>query len=65
MKPKCKLIGENGNVFNLIGHTRKALKEHGEQYLLDCFEKDIKNIQRNGGTYDDVLRIIMLYVEVE
>ena len=65
MKPRCKLIGENGNVFNLIGLTRKALREHGEQYLLYCFEKDIRKIQRDGGTYDDVLRLIMEYVEVE
>ncbi|SHO53159.1 hypothetical protein SAMN02745220_04969 [Desulfopila aestuarii DSM 18488] len=65
MKPKCKLIGENDNVFNLLALTRKALREHGKQYLLDCFEKDISKIQRNGGTYDDVLRIIMQYVEVE
>lgn len=39
MKPKCKLIGENDNVFNLITLTRKALREHGEQYLIDSFEK--------------------------
>ena len=65
MKPRFKLIGEDGNVLNLIGLTRKALREHGEQYLLDCFEKGIRKIQRDGGSYDDVLKLIMQFVEVE
>ena len=28
MKPECKLIGRDGNVFNLIAFARKTLKEH-------------------------------------
>ena len=28
-KPKCKLVGEDGNIFNLMGIASKALKEAG------------------------------------
>lgn len=27
MKPKCKLVGENGNIFNLMGIAARTLKE--------------------------------------
>jgi len=65
MKPACKLIGQNGNVFNLIGIVKKTLKtnglaQEGEQFLLE-----LKKIQETGGSYDDVLVLIMKYVEVE
>ena len=29
MKPKCKLIGEDGNIFNLMSIASKTLKETG------------------------------------
>jgi hypothetical protein len=29
-KPKCKMIGEDGNVFNIIGLVSKALKRAGQ-----------------------------------
>ena len=28
-KPKCPLIGQNGNVFNLMGIASKTLKKNG------------------------------------
>lgn len=27
MKPTCKLVGENGNIFNLVGIASRALEE--------------------------------------
>jgi hypothetical protein len=30
-KPTCKLIGEDGNVFWIIGRVRKALRESGQE----------------------------------
>ena len=61
MKPVCKLIGENGNIFNLIGIARRALKEAGEP------EKANEMTERvmQAGSYDEALRVIMEYVEVE
>jgi hypothetical protein len=60
-KPVCKLIGEDGNVFNLIGRTKRTLKQakmldSANQMTKRCFEaKD----------YNEVLMIISEYVEIE
>jgi len=60
-KPKCKLLGENGNVFNIIGRVKKALKEAGmvieaKQFTEKAFACD---------SYDKVLQLTMKYVEIE
>ena len=64
MKPECKLIGENGNVFNLISIVRRTLKEHDLEEELSRFDTDLKKIQETGGTYDDVLVLFMKFVDV-
>jgi hypothetical protein len=64
MKPECKLIGQNGNVFNLIGIVRKTLKQYNLHDELSRFDADLKNIQETGGSYDDLLALIMEYVDV-
>ena len=65
MKPACKLIGANGNVFNLIGIVRMTLKSHPLQQELDQFDQRLNEIKENGGRYDDVLNLISEFVEVE
>jgi len=65
MKPPCKLIGENGNVFNLLGITRKTLKEHGLFQELEQFDREFEKIKESGGTYNDVLVLFMKFVEVK
>ena len=64
MKPKCKLVSENGNVFNLIAVVRRTLKENNLDQELELFNKDFKKIQETGGCYDDVLVLFMEYVDV-
>lgn len=64
MKPECKLIGENGNVFNLIAIVRRTLKENDLDQELEAFDLDFKKIQKSGGSYDDVLVLFMEYVDV-
>jgi hypothetical protein len=64
MKPKCKLIGQNGNVFNLISIVRRTLKEHDLAEELNRFDQDFKKIQESGGSYDNVLVLFMKYVQV-
>ena len=63
-KPQCKLIGENGNVFNLIGITKKTLRRAGLKGQMKRFDKELSDITCNGGSYDDVLGLIQRYVEV-
>jgi hypothetical protein len=59
-KPVCKLVGENGNVFNLIGLASKSLKKAGlREQATEMSEKCF-----NAEDYDHALRIIMEYVEV-
>jgi hypothetical protein len=63
-KPFCKLVGEDGNVFNLIAIVRQTLKKHHLYQQLQDFDKDLHAIQRSGGSYDEVLNLFMEYVEV-
>ena len=56
-----KLIGENGNVFNVIGRTSRALKKAG----LEDEAKEFKDRAFKAGSYDEVLRLVMEYCEVE
>lgn len=62
MKPKCKLIGEDGNIFNLMGIASKALKSAGMKIEAD---EMIKRITTEAKSYDEALGMIMEYVDVE
>ena len=61
MKPACRLIGEDGNIFNLLGLAARALKEAEQN------EKAAEMARRmmKATNYDEALMIIMEYVEVE
>jgi len=65
MKPKTsvivKLVGEDGNVFNIIGKVSRELKRAG-------FREEAKEFQERAfkcGSYDEVLQLVFEYVEVE
>ena len=60
-KPKAKLVGADGNVFNLIGIASRSLKRAGQN------DKATEMSERVmiSGLYDEALSIIMEYVEVE
>ena len=64
MKPECKLIGENGNVFNLIGIVRRTLKVNGLHDQLLKFDEDFAQLRAQGGGYHDVLNLFDQYVTV-
>lgn len=59
-KPKCKLLGEDGNVFNIIGRVAGALKKAKMQDKSDEF---IKRATKSD-SYDAVLVLCHEYVEV-
>lgn len=60
-KPIVKLIGEDGNVFNIIGKVSKGLKRAGLKEQAEEFQtRAFKS-----GSYDEVLQLVMEYVEVE
>lgn len=62
MKPKCRLTGEDGNIFNLMGIVSRTLKEAGEP---EKAEEMIKRITSDAKSYDEALGILMEYVDVE
>jgi len=60
-KPTVKLLGKNGNVFNLIGLCSRALRDAGQpdnatKMAAECF---------GAGNYDEALQIMMKYCDVE
>lgn len=60
MKPTAYVIGEDGNVFNVLSICARALKDAGmreeaEQMKTRVFEAD---------SYDEALRIMSEYVEL-
>jgi N-formylglutamate amidohydrolase len=61
-KPKVKLIGENGNVFNLMAICSRALKNAGmENEAKEMTEK----IKTTAKSYHEAIAIMMNYCEVE
>ena len=61
IKPKVKLIDEDGNVFAIMGACKNAMrkagcsKEHIDKYLKES----------TSGDYDNALRVAQEYCEVE
>lgn len=61
-KPKCALIGEDGNIFNLLGIAARPLRENGMEDKAEEMEKRITE----GGCQDyyEALNIIDQYVTI-
>ena len=60
IKPECKLIGEDGNIFNLIGLATRALRKTGDRKL----SKEMADRCFESRSYNECLRIISEYVEI-
>jgi len=60
-KPKCKLIGVDGNVFVIIGHVAAALKKAG----LKKEASEFTTKAFSSGSYDEVLQLCMEYVDID
>ena len=58
-KPKCKLLGEDSNAFNIIGRVSDCLKKNGQRDMADQFRAEATK-----GDYDHLLATAMKYVEV-
>ena len=60
-KPDCELIGQDGNIFNLIGIAQKTLREND----MDDQAKEMFNrINNEAENYYQALNIIEEYVNV-
>ena len=59
-KPDCKLIGEDGNIFNLMARASKTLRENGlSEEAAEMRERIVSS-----GSYDEALCIIGEYVNI-
>jgi hypothetical protein len=61
LKPQCRLVGEDGNIFFILGRVRQTLKASGENEQA----QEVSQRVMASGSYDEALRIIMEYVDVE
>ena len=57
-KPKCPLIGQDGNIFNLMGIASKTLKRNG---MYDEAKEMCSRIT-SSGSYYEALNVIGEYV---
>lgn len=59
-KPDCALIGQNGNIFNLVGIASRTLRESG----LEEQAKEMTNRVFASNSYSEALGIIGEYVNI-
>lgn len=60
-KPDCELIGQDGNIFNLMGIASRTLRENG----MGAEAREMsERIQSQAGSYSDALNIIGEYVNI-
>ena len=59
-KPKCALIGQDGNIFNLVGIASRILKQNGMREEA----KEMSNRVFSSHSYSEALNIIGDYVEI-
>lgn len=60
-KPDCELIGQDGNIFNLMGIASKTLKKNG---MKEQAEEMVKRITQGAHNYSEALCIIGEYVNI-
>lgn len=60
-RPVIKLIGQNGNAFNILAIMRKGLRDEGvsKERINEIMEEAMS------GDYDHLLGTVMKYCEVE
>lgn len=59
-KPDCPLIGQDGNIFNLMGIASRTLKNHD----MADEASEMRNRVMSSGSYDEALSIIGEYVNI-
>ncbi len=61
VKPRVKLVGQNGNVYNLLGLCLRALREAGQHEQAEELQKRVYAAH----SYDEALVLMMEYCDVE
>jgi hypothetical protein len=58
-RPKCPIIGANGNLFNILGLASRTLKDND----MANEAQEMYSRVTSSGSYEEALGIIMEYVE--
>ena len=61
LKPDCPLIGQDGNIFNLMGIAARTLRRNG---MADQATEMCSRIHESAGSYYEALGIIGEYVNI-
>ena len=61
VKPRCKLVGTDGNIFAIMGKVSRTLRVNGQGSKVSEFTTKVASSH----SYDEALRVVMEYVEVE
>ena len=61
IKPDCELIGQDSNIYNLIGIAARTLREND---MHDAAEEMTNRITSTAHSYDEALNIIGEYVNI-
>lgn len=57
-KPKCRLTGEDGNAFAILGRVSRAMKQAGQGHLVAEMTR-----KATAGDYDHLLATVQEYVD--
>jgi len=57
-KPKCRLTGEDGNAFAILGRAMRAMRKAGHDHLIGEMMK-----KATAGDYNHLLATVQDYVE--
>ena len=60
-KPKCALIGQDGNIFNLMGIASRTLRNNDME---EDAKEMVEKIETTAKSYDEALCIIADYVDI-
>jgi len=68
MKPKIKLIGENGNIYNLLMVARRRFRELARETDDKTYQQqweELYDLVTSSESYDDALKHFMEFFDVE
>ena len=58
-KPKCRLVGTDGNAFAVIGNVSRSLKAAGQSEKAREWQQEAMSCS----SYDELLALVYTYVE--
>jgi len=58
-RPRCRLVGKDGNVFAIIAAVKQALRDAGQHEAASAFVQQAFRCK----SYDHVLALLVEYVE--